>query len=154
MCVDVSFIASPPAASAAGFSALVTPVGHSSSAPAAVAAAAVEVEVATKEAVPLSSGEQIEVFLKDLLSCVSLFKSYCDPSPTQPFSRAAEAHVPEQPSSSSGAGKHSKKQSADPAQARVKLLEGLLFPSDFSGTKPAELCNADLLTCMMQDAFR
>lgn len=143
MSVDVSYPTSTP------LSALVTPVYHASS-PHANAAAVVKQEI-----VPLSSGVLIEDCLKDLLSCVSLFKSYTDPAPVSHTDRAANASLPEQPSSSSSAAaKFSKKQPSDPAQARVKLLEKLLFPPPLSASKPAELCNADFLICMMQDAYR
>jgi hypothetical protein len=136
MSVDVS-LATSPGASASALSALVTPVYHTSSAHAKPA------EVVKQEPEPLSSGMQIEDCLKDLLSCVSLFKSYTDPVLVTHADRATDSSLPEQPSSSSSA-----------AQTRVKLLEKLLFPPSLSESKPAELCNADFLLCMMQDAYR
>jgi hypothetical protein len=57
------------------------------------------------------------------------------------------------PSSSHSTRKHKAVDEPDVAK-RIEHLKGILFPPPFSPTKPAALCNTDLLLNMAQDTFR
>jgi hypothetical protein len=57
------------------------------------------------------------------------------------------------PSSSHSTRKHKAVDEPDVAK-RIEHLKGMLFPPPFSPTKPAALCNTDLILNMAQDTFR
>jgi hypothetical protein len=57
------------------------------------------------------------------------------------------------PSSSHSTRKHKAVDEPDVAK-RIDHLKGMLFPPHFSPTKPAALCNTDLILNMAQDTFR